>query len=69
VTVATKGKKMGAASTKFFQIRADDDFFADLDALRKLQDDLPTRTDMIKRLVKYAVRKKLVVHEDVNAVR
>jgi hypothetical protein len=58
---------MGAASTKFFQIRVSDDFYADLDALRKLQDDLPNRTDMIKRLVKHAVRNKLVVHENVNA--
>ena len=39
---------------KVFQMRVDPTFTAQLDALRKAQDDLPTRAEMIRRLVEAA---------------
>lgn len=42
------------------QMRAEDQFFEDLDDLRKLEKDLPSRSEMLRRLVS---RAKNVVRE------
>lgn len=51
---------------KFFQMRTTGRFLTDLDQLRKIQTDLPTRAEMLRRLVQYGLKKKIVVHENVN---
>jgi hypothetical protein len=51
---------------KFFQMRTSQAFLIELDKLRKLQDDLPTRAEMLRRLVQYGVKRKIVVHENVT---
>lgn len=54
---------MSADTTKFFQMRVSEDFTDDLDRLRKMQDDLPNRSEMIKRLVRYAMKQQLIIGE------
>jgi hypothetical protein len=36
---------------KSFRMRVDDDFFDALDRLRRRESDIPTRADMIRRLI------------------
>ena len=36
---------------KFFQARVNDEFVSDLDELRKSEDDLPSRAEMLRRLI------------------
>ena len=43
--------------TKQLQMRVSEDFLSDLDELRKRQDDLPSRSEMIRRLVEEALKK------------
>ena len=38
-------------------MRVSEDFLHDLDELRKRQDDLPSRSEMIRRLVEEALKK------------
>ena len=38
-------------------MRVSEDFLRDLDELRKRQDDLPSRSEMIRRLVEEALKK------------
>jgi hypothetical protein len=42
---------MSAEKNRCFQIRADDRFFEMLDLIRKNENDLPNRSEMIRRLV------------------
>jgi len=51
---------------KFFQMRTNQEFLIELDKLRKMQEDLPTRAEMLRRLVQYGVKEKIIVHENVN---
>lgn len=42
---------------KQLQMRVSEEFLRDLDELRKRQDDLPSRSEMIRRLVEEALKK------------
>ena len=46
-----------ALKTKQLQMRVSEDFLRDLDELRKRQDDLPSRSEMIRRLVEEALKR------------
>ena len=41
---------------KFFQMRASEEFTRKLDTLRKREDDLPSRAELMRRLVDRALR-------------
>lgn len=41
---------------KQLQMRVSEEFLRDLDELRKRQDDLPSRSEMIRRLVEEALK-------------
>lgn len=43
---------------KFFQMRASDEFTHNLDKLRKREPDLPSRAELLRRLVDRALAKK-----------
>jgi hypothetical protein len=42
---------MSEIKDKSFRMRVDDDFFDALDRLRRRESDIPTRADMIRRLI------------------
>lgn len=50
--------EMKTEPDKFFQMRTSESFVRDLDRLRKLEDDLPSRADMLRRLVERALHRK-----------
>jgi hypothetical protein len=52
-------------SPKFFQMRADAEFWANLEKLVSIQGEHVTNTQMIRRLVKYAASQNLRLHENV----
>lgn len=41
---------------KFFQMRTSESFLRDVDALRRRESDLPSRADMVRRLVERALQ-------------
>ena len=45
------GRPAGIRQGRPFQMRLSDDFIARLDAWRRRQPDLPTRTEAVRRLV------------------
>ena len=51
---------------KFFQMRISKEFMMGVDELRKMEDDLPTRAELLRRLVDRALKQKRNVHEKVN---
>jgi|HubBroStandDraft_5_1064220.scaffolds.fasta_scaffold418292_1 hypothetical protein len=51
-----KGRPPGKAQEHQLQMRVSAEFLRDLDALRKAEDDLPSRTEMIRRLVERGKR-------------
>lgn len=51
---------------KFFQMRISKQFIMDVDELRKREEDLPTRAELIRRLVERAMKQNRNVHEKVN---
>lgn len=51
---------------KFFQMRISKQFIMDVDELRKMEDDLPTRAELLRRLVERALKHKRSAHEKVN---
>lgn len=44
-------QNMKTEPDKFFQMRTTDAFLRNVDVLRKREDDLPSRADMLRRLV------------------
>jgi hypothetical protein len=56
---------MKTKSPQFFQMRAAKEFWANLEQLVSAQDEPVTKTEMVRRLVKFAASKKLVLHENV----
>ncbi len=56
VTIVTTNElAMAAGKDRWFQMRADERFLEKLDFIRKQQDDLPTRAEMVRRLVEEKV--------------
>ena len=51
---------------KFFQMRISQQFLKDVDELRKREEDLPTRAELIRRLVDRAMKQNSNYHEKVN---
>jgi hypothetical protein len=49
--VTTKELAMAAEKDRWFQMRADERFFEKLDFIRKQQEDLPNRAEMVRRLI------------------
>lgn len=45
---------------KFFQMRVNDAFLKSVDELRRMEVDLPTRADMLRRLVERATVGKVI---------
>ena len=41
---------------KFFQLRVNEQFTRDLDELRRLEPDLPSRAEMVRRLIDRALK-------------
>lgn len=45
---------MSETKGRVFQMRVDDDFLRQLDDLRRIEDDLPSRAELLRRLVEAA---------------
>jgi hypothetical protein len=56
---------MKTKNPKFFQMRANPEFWYNLEKLVAAQDEPITNTEMVKRLVKFAASKNLRLHENV----
>jgi hypothetical protein len=52
---------------KFFQMRISKQFLDNVDELRKKEVDLPTRAELIRRLVARELEQKRTVHEKVKS--
>jgi hypothetical protein len=52
-----RGKPPGVRKGRPFMMRVDDEFIAKVDEFRRMQADLPDRTDAIRRMVDMAVSK------------
>jgi hypothetical protein len=53
-----KGRPPGKAQEHQLQMRVSTGFLRDLDDLRRVEPDLPSRTEMIRRLVEQALKGK-----------
>lgn len=56
---------MAKKPTQIFQMRVGPDFTRALEQLAAMQEDSPTKSQMVRRLVKYAFSKKLMLRENV----
>jgi hypothetical protein len=55
--VKKRGRPPGVRQGRPFTMRVDEEFIAKVDEFRRMQPDLPNRTDAIRRMVDMAVGK------------
>jgi hypothetical protein len=56
--MSNKPKRAGNDMTERFELRVDEEFLAAVNELRRLDEDLPTKAEAIRRAVMFALEEK-----------